>query len=567
GVLNLAQENYAQAEQKFQRVLAIQEKSFGAGHFNTAQVIQYLAQAQRLKGDLPQSIALMTRSNEISERFLSRNLSGGSERQKQALLTAVLPQVANSIVLHAVSAPNNPDALKLALTMVLRRKGRGLDVMTDAIAQLRRRAKPEDQKLLDELAAAQSQLAAFTLKEPDQAAPDAYRAQLKQLTDQVEKLETDISARNAEFRVQSQPVTIAAVQAAIPEGMALVEFARYEPQNLKTLGTDPARYAVYVLTKQGEPRWADLGEAAPIEQAVGELRKALQNPKRKDVKALSRKLDELVMRPVRPLLGTTRKVFISPDGALNLIPFAALADERGKYLVSNFTFNYLTSGRDLLRLQLHQPGKQTTVIFANPNFGELQAGKSDSRLLVTKQANPQTTTVGFDFSRAYFSPLPGTAGEARALKRLLPQAEVLTQAQASEAALKQLHSPKVLHVATHGFFLQNLDSITEGTRRLKHLGLAPATSSNSPTGAVNLRSDNPLLRSGLAFSGANLHKKGDDDGILTALEASGLDLWGTKLVVLSACDTGVGEVKNGEGVYGLRRALVLAGSETQGMSL
>jgi len=85
--------------------------------------------------------------------------------------------------------------------------------------------------------------------------------------------------------------------------------------------------------------------------------------------------------------------------------------------------------------------------------------------------------------------------------------------------------------------------------------------------APGVRVENPLLHSGLAFAGVNVRGSSEDNGILTALEASGLNWWGTKLVMLSACDTGIGEVKNGEGVYGLRRALVLAGAETQAMSL
>jgi CHAT domain-containing protein len=96
----------------------------------------------------------------------------------------------------------------------------------------------------------------------------------------------------------------------------------------------------------------------------------------------------------------------------------------------------------------------------------------------------------------------------------------------------------MLHIASHGFFLHD-------------------------AGAV----ENPLLRSGLAFAGANLTQRSHEGALLTALEASGLDLWGTRLVTLSACDTGVGEVRNGEGVYGLRRAFVLAGAETVVMSL
>jgi CHAT domain-containing protein len=119
----------------------------------------------------------------------------------------------------------------------------------------------------------------------------------------------------------------------------------------------------------------------------------------------------------------------------------------------------------------------------------------------------------------------------------------------------------VLHVATHGFFLGDQKAGEQGSR-----GLELVTSDPSVLRPAAPRIENPLLRSGLAFAGANGHRA-DGDGIVTALEASGLDLWGTRLVVLSACETGVGDVQNGDGVYGLRRALVMAGAESEVMSL
>jgi CHAT domain-containing protein len=130
---------------------------------------------------------------------------------------------------------------------------------------------------------------------------------------------------------------------------------------------------------------------------------------------------------------------------------------------------------------------------------------------------------------------------------------MLLGAEASEGALKRAPAPRVVHMATHGFFLADLPAPDEGERGLE-LG----------SGGKMV---NPLLRSGLALAGANVRRTGGEDGILTAMEVAGLDLWGTKLVVLSACQTGVGEVRTGDGVYGLRRALVLAGSESQVMSL
>ena len=148
-----------------------------------------------------------------------------------------------------------------------------------------------------------------------------------------------------------------------------------------------------------------------------------------------------------------------------------------------------------------------------------------------------------------FDRLPGTATESRTVGSLLSPATVLTGTEATETALKAVQSPRVLHIATHGFFLADQDLSTAA----------------SPGGATSL--EDPMLRSGIVLAGANIGKSGNDDGVLTALEAAGLNLSGTQLVVLSACETGVGEVKTGEGVFGLRRAFMVAGAETLVMSL
>ena len=258
------------------------------------------------------------------------------------------------------------------------------------------------------------------------------------------------------------------------------------------------------------------------------------------------------MQPLRPNLGDAKQILISPDGMLNLLPFGVLRDEQGRYLVQQKELTYLTSGRDLLRAAVTTPSRQAPIVLADPDFGPLVgsaiASTSENRRSADISRGPMN-----------FNPLPGTAAEAQALKVALrlKDDQVLTRGQATEAALKQVKGPRILHLATHGFFLadQPADLDTLSARLPGHDRL------QAPKG------ENPLLRSGLALAGANQLRSGNDDGILTALEVAGLDLAGTELAVLSACDTGLGQVNNGEGVYGLRRALVLAGVRTQVASL
>jgi len=537
--------DYANAEPLFQRALAIWEKALGSEHPDVAGSLDNLAALYSAKGDIARAITFQSRANTVGERSLTLNLAIGSERQKLAYLALFSKQIDFTLSLHNRLAPRDPQALDLAFTTLLRRKGRGLDAMTDTIGALRRRASPENQAFFDRLAEARARLAAFALRGSDAAKPDTYRAQLKLLEEEIERREAELSARSDEFRAQAQPVTLAVVQAALPADSVLVEFAVYTPQDpWNDKNNLPPHYVAYLLAAQGQPRGVDLGEAAPIDRAIAAWRQALNAPLRTDVKRLARGVDEKVMRPVlaltQPGVGEPRRLLIAPDGLLNLIPFAALVDQQGRYLVERYSISYLMSGRDLLRAPVRRPVKQKAVIVAAPNYGKR------NRL-----------------AQIYFSPLAEAVGEAQAIKAILPRATVLTREQATEAALKRLSSPSILHVATHGFFLRDREPELVGAR-----GEGSATGwSGSPS---DQPMKNPLFRSGLALAGVNQRwgsANQEDDGVLTALEAAGLDLWGTKLVVLSGCDTGVGEVKNGEGVYGLRRALVLAGSETQVMSL
>src|SRR5262249_45934673 len=160
---------------------------------------------------------------------------------------------------------------------------------------------------------------------------------------------------------------------------------------------------------------------------------------------------------------------ISPDGALNLIPFAALVDEQGRYLVERYSFNYLTSGRDLLRLQAPRASQSQPLVMADPAFGESELARltqaDASKLKPSARARKrQSVTTGTDLSSVYFPPLGGTAAEARAIKSLFPEAEVLTKGQATEASLKQAVAPRILHIATHGFFLEDQPVKIEGAR-------------------------------------------------------------------------------------------------------
>jgi CHAT domain-containing protein len=214
---------------------------------------------------------------------------------------------------------------------------------------------------------------------------------------------------------------------------------------------------------------------------------------------------------------------------------------------------YLASGRDLLRLVALAPSRQGPVVIAAPDYDNT----------ATPAVGHVEGRLSADVREIWFRPLHFAAEEGRAIARMLPDSTIITGSAATKRTVKSLAGPRLLHIATHGFFISRRPALD--IHRFD--GLDPELRAFGGLVQLGLPIDNPLLRSGIALAGANRPRGDEDDGILTALEVSQLDLTGTKLVVLSACETGLGAVHTGDGVYGLRRAMIMAGAETQVMSL
>ncbi|WP_437534160.1 CHAT domain-containing tetratricopeptide repeat protein [Sorangium sp. So ce726] len=543
------------AEALLLQALVIRERVFAPAHPAIVRVLGHLANLYVALGRTADAVRTRERAAGLQDRSARVNLARGSERQKRLYMGLVQRDTDATLSLHLQGAPRDQAAARLALRSILRRKGLALDAIAESFASLRRNLDAEGRALLDALTQLDAKLSTAITRGPIDIPAEEHQREVQQLEAERQRLEFQLAARTRAARpadAKEPPITVEGVQAAIPDGAALVEIAQYRPYDPFGPPVRPTwgkpRYAAYVVGRRGDVTGVDLGDAAAIDAAAAELSRDLSNPER-DPRERARHLDALVMQPIRGALGPARWLLLSPDGALNLVPFAALVDEEGGYLIERASFTYLTSGRDLLRTAGAVAPRGRVLVIADPAFGSL------SELAPDNDATRGLRSA--ELAGARFPPLPGTEREAEAVRSALASATVLTGPSATEEALKRAQRPRVLHIATHGFFLPDQGSAADpaNTRGAEIEGHA--------------WSENPLLRSGLALAGANARRSSsdEDDGILTALEISSLDLHGTQLVVLSACETGLGEVPRGDGVYGLRRALLLAGTETQVMSL
>lgn len=460
------------------------------------------------------------------------------------------------------------DLVRLALCATLLHKGRSVDEFANISRVILSNADAADREAFTRLRALRTQLATLTYSGPRKLSQRAYKAHLEDLTIQGDTLEARLAQRSAPLRALGQLPSaseiIPRLAAALPADGALIEIIAFDatpamlsPDKAPSKLLRTPMYLGFILFPSGDIRTVDLGPAAPINAAVADLREALSN-QTLSYTTVAQKLYRLVIARILPNLGSQHRLFISPDGDLNLVPFGALHDGH-HYLLDSYEITYLTSGRDLLPHPEGFTPMSDVVVFANPDFSTsvtpfaTSAGDANTSRVHSDWLEHFYRDEGPKLPREPLKQLGGTLQEAALLQLLIPGTRAILGPEATTAALFQVQAPRILHIGTHGFLLQNAKAPSPPSPTMLELSRGVVESAGSLP-----MPDEPMLHSGLYTAGNN---------IVTALELSGLNLWGTQLVVLSACDTGLGKTEIGQGVAGLRRAFLIAGAETVVTSL
>lgn len=590
GRVQLERGNYDTARALVTRALTIQEEKLGPEHPELAATLGTLAELNAQQGIATEAFDAAARATDIWREHIRLTVRALPEHQ--ALTYASAGGSGIELMLSIASnQASDTESVATAWNAVIRTRGMVFDEMAARHGLVSTIENSEVIALTQELTSARQRLAATVIRGPGHAASERYRAQLDQARQDKDRLERELADKSARFRedLSKDHVDLSTISAALPDDTALVGFVRFRRRSFESTTDAKARseadgelcYLAFVMRGGSPPAVVVLGKAARIDGLISRWRRQLDQQAiaggsgsrltEAAYRRVAAQLREQIWDPLRSHLANTPRVFVVPDGALHLVNFATMPEGTSKYLVETGPLiHYISTERDVVSIKPAAPA----------GLGLLALGG------VAFDAASRTTPSGddahyrgarsncLDFQSMRFDPLPDSLNEVSQIVSLWnrthaesrtaagqPDTIRLTGTDASEAAVKsEAAGRRILHLATHGFFLGN------------ECARAPdPTPTGAPTNApTRTAKENPLLLSGLVLAGANRRNAAtadQEDGVLTAEEVATLNLRSVEWAVLSGCDTGAGELKAGEGVFGLQRAFLVAGARTVIMSL
>lgn len=612
---------FEKAEPLFQRAIKIFTAHLN-GDLDAAKFpLHYLAVLHASEGRFSDAAAEFDRSRRIVRRHVAGNLLTLGESDQLNFLQ--FEDAFNFQTALSFGLQNRGDAAIAERSAAWLLNGKL--VAQEALTQCRRLAKdvarqPMLAYIIQEEQQSREKLASDGSVSGQESNNEKRRKDSEQLA-AWEHLHADFSKVLVLETLKSDPwVELSALRKVIPKNSLVIDIARFPVWDFG----DRARptqcgvedYAAWIIPAAGQGRIEiiDLGEAERIDEAIRAARRAFQSPnlnlgtptngKEKSLRAPNkqasvlkpatapsrgidlgpasdesevwavRSLAKLILDPLQSHFGKADGLIISPDSDLWLVPWAALPLADGTLAIEKYKISYTVSGRELVRPPLkddHPPKPTVPVLFANPDY-DLSPDNivARTRDVLREESADEPALVpwnGILQTISKVARLPGTAAEARAIEPKVKEwchadPVAYTGAYALEGVFKRLNSPRVLVLSTHGFVLADqtaahADDKTGGL--VENRSVASISIDGQPL-------QDPMLRCGLLLAGCNSRLSGTinpsaDDGILTGAEIADTDLRSTELVVLSACDTGLGDIHNGEGVAGLRQAFQLAGAK------
>lgn len=527
GSLNLSQKNYEKAKTHFIVARNLYEHNFGKEHPEYIRQLSQLARLYYLNGQIDSAATLYTQSLDAYLVFIEKYFPALSEREKAKYWNNIQPDFEIFKTLVAQLPPQS--ALhNYLLNYTLSTKALLLNASQKVRQQLLNNPDESTVELFKKWTDQKEQLAAAL--NLSQSERQRSGINLLALESSISRIEKELAQKAAVFnQLQIKQADWTEVSKRLQAQEAAIEIIRVQHfDTQQNQFTDSSFYLVYlILPNQNQPLIVRLDNGNHLE---GRHLNYYRNTTRFKLK--DRYSYGYFWQPIEMQLpGNTRRIYLSPDGVYNQINVAALYSvERNDYVFDRYEILYISNSREIAESRKPTSNRQDALVVGNPDF----AGQ--------------------------VAPLPGAEQEAILIKNMLQQlqwqVQLLVREQATESQIKQMTSaPRILHLATHGYFSPNMNI----ERRMQS------------SFEMSLQQD-PMFRSGLLFKngGKLLENSGainQEDGILTAYEAQNLALEQTDLVVLSACETGLGELQTGEGVYGLQRAFLVAGARNLIMSL
>jgi len=540
GDLYYKEHQYEKSEDKYKDARKLYDRAFSKNHPDYVKVLSKLSKVAYMQDNLKKSKRLIDEALSNYRQFIQIYFPALSEREKAKFWNTIKPdfEFYNTLAVRLYHSDNS--VLEEMYNNALISKA----LLLNSSIKIRERIiNSGDQELISKFAdwnrKKEVMTSALSMSEEEliEAGID-----LNALKSEVELLEKELSEKSELFgqSFEEKKITWENVKNSLKANEVAIEMIRF--RYFDHTFTDSVMYALMhvKLNNKRRPELILLRDGKHLEHKFLNYYRNSIKYKLKDVYSYER-----FWEPISREVGNFSTIYLSPDGVYNQINLEAIPVGDGKYVLDNSNIILLSNTKDIYfkrqkEAMEEQADKNAAIMFGNPDF---------------------YLTASTETNRA-ITDLPGTQKEIEELHNLLSSrgwsTEDYVRKEASEEKVKELDNPRVFHVATHGFFTSN-DDIGEGIAEIEI----------SEVRAIQ----NPLLRTGLLLTGAGdllnrtTYNYNIENGILTAYEAMNLNLDYTDLVVLSACETGLGDVQIGEGVFGLQRAFLVAGAETLIMSL